>query len=439
VTLVAGDGVDTIGPIRNAWGMTETTSTGTELDGILLSLFMTQEGKADPYPAYARLREATPLHRTPMGFAVMTRYADCYDTLRDNRLGHGDQAFDPSVMGISRDEFHERFPRLPERPESMLQLDPPDHTRLRGLVAKAFTPRAIERLRPRIQELTDDLLSSLEGEVDVVPAIALKLPITVIGEMLGVPGEDHAALLPHIRVIIRSLGPNLAGGIDQFAEIYEASNVIDDYFRQLVAQKRAQPADDMLTELIQAEEAGDRLNEGELLATITLLFVAGYETTTNLIGNGLRALLLHPDQLERLRQDRSLIKSAVEEMLRYDSPVQLTARVVLQDGVSINGVDLAKGDQVITLLGSANRDPRTFEEPDRFDIARQGASPLSFSAGIHYCLGASLARTEGQVVFGALLDHYPSIEPAWSDQEPLRYRDNVVLRGLESLPVHLGR
>lgn len=419
--------------------MTDTATGGAELDGALLSIFMTPEGKADPYPAYATVREATALHRTPLGFGVLGRYEDCYQVLRDNHFGRGDQQLDPAILGVTEEEFRARFPRFPERPESMLGLDPPDHTRLRGLVAKAFTPRAIERLRPRIQQLTDDLLDQLEGEVDVMPELALKLPITVIGEMLGVPQEDHAGLLEPIRVLVRSLGPNLQGGIQGFTELYEASNVLDDYFRELVGKKRAHPEDDMLTELIHVEEAGDRLSEGELLATILLLFVAGYETTTNLIGNGLRALLLHPDQFEQLRTDRSLLKSAIEEMLRYDSPVQLTVRVVLQDGVSVAGRDVAKGDQLITLLGAANRDPRVFDDPDRFDIRRPGPAPLSFSAGIHYCLGAALARTEGQIVFGSLLERFPTIEPAWGDDSQPRYRDNVVLRGLESLPVLLSR
>jgi cytochrome P450 len=419
--------------------MTDTAASPAELDGILLSIFTTPEGKADPYPPYAKVREASSFHRSSLGVGVLARYEDCQAVLRDNRFGRGDQRLDPSVLGLSEDEFRARFPRLSERPESMLGLDPPDHTRMRGLVAKAFTPRAIERLRPSIQRIAEELLSQLEGEVDLMAAFALELPITVIGEMLGVPQEDHAGLLPSIRIIIRALGPTIPGGLEGFAEIYEASNVIDDYFKELVALKRDRPAEDMLTELIQVEEAGDTLSEPELLSTITLLFVAGYETTTNLIGNGLRALLLHPDQFRRLREDRSLLKAAIEEMLRYDSPVQLTGRAVLVDGVTVAGQDLSKGDQLITLLGSANRDPRAYPDPDTFDIGRSGPAPLSFSSGIHYCLGASLARTEGQIAFGSLLDHYRDIEPAWSEGSPLRYRDNVVLRGLEALPVRLER
>jgi cytochrome P450 len=323
----------------------------------------------------------------------------------------------------------------------MLGLDPPDHTRLRGLVAKAFTPRAVEALRPMIQRRTDDLLASLEGEVDIIPALALRLPITVIGEMLGVPEADHAALLPHIKVVIRSLA-SFGADLDEFSAIYEASSVIDDYFRTLAAEKRTVPGDDMYTRLIHAEEQGDTLSEAELLSTVMLLFVAGYETTTNLIGNGLRALLLHPDQLQLLRDDRSLVRSAVDEVLRFDSPVQLTARAALEDGLDIAGTPIPKGDQVMTMLGGANRDPRVYERPDDFDVTRfSGAAhapaPLSFSAGIHYCLGAALARTEGHVVFDSLLSRYRTIEPAWADDAPPVYRDSLVLRGLEALPVRL--
>ena len=422
------------------WGIlyrvTDTTTTAAELDAILASIFVSPEGKADPYPAYATVREATELHRSALGVGVLTRYDDCHHVLRDNRFGRGDQKMDPALLGLTEEEFNTRFPRFVDRAESMLGLDPPDHTRLRGLVAKAFTPRTIEALRPHIQRLTDDLLDPLQGDVDVMPALALKLPITVIGEMLGVPRADHAGLLPSIKILIRSLGPTVPN-LDDFSEMYAAAGVIDDYFKGLVAHKRANPGDDMLSELIHVEEAGDTLSEAELLATIMLLFVAGYETTTNLIGNGLRAFLVNPEQLQRLRDDRSLLKSAIEEILRFDSPVQLTVRAVLEEGVVAAGHQLAKGEQLITLLGAANRDPRTYDDPDIFDIGRPGPPPLSFSAGIHYCLGAALARAEGQIVFDSIVERYSTIEPAWSDDSPPRYRDSVVLRGLESLPVRL--
>jgi cytochrome P450 len=412
------------------------TVSPADLDGILGSIFLTPEGKADPYPGYAVVRESTALHHSALNVFVLSRYADCQAVLRDNRCGRGEPGVKPEFFGLTQDEMDSRFPRLRGRAESMLGLNPPDHTRLRALVAKAFTPRTIEALRPHIQRLTDALLAPLEGEVEVMSELALKLPITVIGEMLGVPQQDHAALLPSIKVAIRSLA-TFEADIDEFTAVYNAMGVIDDYFMDLFAYKRAHPGDDMLTELIHAEEEGDKLTEAELLSTVMLLFVAGYETTTNLIGNGLRAFLLFPAQLQRLRDDRSLLKTAIEEILRYDSPVQLTGRVVLDDGVEVAGTPVAKGQELITLLGAANRDPRAYQDPDTFDIGRSGPAPISFSAGIHYCLGAALARAEGQIVFDALVSRFATITPAWPDDNPPAYRNNLVLRGLETLTVEL--
>lgn len=418
--------------------MTDTVATPADLDAILASIFLTPEGKADPYPGYATVREATALHHSALGVGIATRYEDCQALLRDNRCGRGQNAIDASIFGLTDDEFEARFPQRNTLNNSMLGMDPPDHTRLRGLVAKAFTPKTVKALEPQIQRITDDLLAPLEGDVDVMPAIALKLPITVIGQMLGVPQEDHAALLPHIKIVIRSLA-TFEANLDDFSEIYDATVVIGDYFRALAAAKRANPGDDMFTELIHAEDEGDKLTEDELIATVILLFVAGYETTTNLIGNGLRALLLHPDQLQRVRDDRSLLKRAVEEVLRYDSPVQLTGRRVLEAGVELDGEPLEAGSEVLTILGAANRDPRVYDDPDTFDVTRSGPSALSFSAGIHFCLGAALARAEGHIVFDSLLNRYSTIEPGWTDDAPPTYRDSLVLRGLESLPIRLAR
>jgi hypothetical protein len=430
--------------------MTVTPTEGTvdtaALDTILASIFLTAEGKADPYPGYAAVREATAFHQSAFGLKVATRFDDISAILRDNRFGRGENRIDPSVFGLTRDEFDARFPDPGGPGESMLGLDPPDHTRLRSLVAKAFTPKTVEQLRPQIQRLTDGFLEPLDDEVDLMPALALKLPITVISQMLGVPEADHAGLVPHIKVAIRALA-TFEADLDKFAEVYEATTIIGDYFRGLAEEKRARPGDDMFTDLIHAEEDGDQLTERELISTVILLFIAGYETTTNLIGNGTRAFLLHPDQLQRLRADRSLMKGAIEEILRWDSPVQLTSRRVLEDGVELHGQPLAKDEEIITILGAGNRDPRVYDDPDGFDITRYGPSggqsrgqspaPLSFSAGIHYCLGAALARAEGDIVFDSLLNRYSTIEPAWTDENPLVYRDNLVLRGLEALPVRL--
>ena len=412
--------------------MTDTVDSA-QLDATLAAIFLTPEGKQDPYPGYATVREAAAFHQSAFGLKIATRYDDINAILRDNRFGRGDNTIDPSMFGLTQDEWDERFPNAGGMADSMLGLDPPDHTRLRNLVAKAFTPKTVEQLKPHIQTLTDGFLEPLEGEVDLMPDLALKLPITVISEMLGVPREDHAALVPHIKIVIRSLA-TFEANLDDFSEIYDASQVIGDYFRALADEKRAHPDGGMFTDLVHAEEEGDKLTERELISTVILLFVAGYETTTNLIGNGTRALLLDPEQLQRLRDDRSLMKGTIEEVLRWDSPVQLTGRRALEDGLEVHGTPIAKGEEVITILGAGNRDPRTYEHPDAFDVSRKGPAPLSFSAGIHYCLGAALARAEGQIVFDSLLDRYSTIEPAWTE---LTYRDNLVLRGLEALPVRL--
>ena len=413
--------------------MTDTVDTAA-LDGILASIFLTAEAKQDPYPGYAAVREAAPVHRTAFGPLLTARYDECNRILRDNRFGRGEQEFDPNFWGLSLEEFEQRFPRRNQLEESMLGLDPPDHTRLRGLVAKAFTPNTVKALEPRIKALTDRVLEPLEGDVDVMPDLALKLPITVISEMLGVPDADHDMLVPHIKVAVGGLA-TFQADLEKFTAIYDAGNAISDYFTELVEEKRSKPGDDVLTALLHAEEEGDKLTHPELLSTVILLFVAGYETTTNLIGNGLRALLLHPEQLERLRHDRGHMKTAIEEMLRWDSPVQGTARTALEDGLEVGGQPVPKGEQVLFLFGGANRDPRAYgDDADAFDITRTGPAPVSFSAGIHYCLGAALARAEGSIVFDSLLDRYTTIEPAWTE---LTYRDNFILRGLEALPVRL--
>jgi cytochrome P450 len=320
----------------------------------------------------------------------------------------------------------------------MLGLDPPDHTRLRRLVAKAFTPKTVETLRPGIVRLTREVLDGFAGApngvVDVIGELAMTLPVAVIGEMLGVPETDRVDLQPLVRdaVAVLEVNPTLT----QIAAAAEATLGIADRFEVLIDERRARPTDDLLSELIHVEERGDQLSHDELITTIILIFGAGFETTSNLIGNGLYALLEHPAQLARLQADRALLDRAVEELLRWDSPVQLDGRAALTD-VEDRGIEMKAGDQIITLLGAANRDPRVFEDPDRFDIGREGPAPMSFGAGIHFCLGAALARAEGQIVFGELLDRFPVIEPAWGADRPV-YRDSIVLRGLESLPVRFA-
>jgi cytochrome P450 len=321
-------------------------------------------------------------------------------------------------------------------------MNPPDHTRLRGLVSKAFTPRTVERLRPHIVELVDDLLDRIPtGEiVDVMEVLAYRLPVAVISRMLGVPSSDW----PRFREVVGRatvlLEPVIAD--DEVAGAFEAQGELEEYFRDLVQVRRQQPGDDLLSELIKVEEGSDRLTELELISTAILLFGAGFETTTNLIGNGLLALLRHPEQLDRLRRDlvadrpetahqAPAMRVAVEELLRYDSPVQFDGRHVFA-AIDLGGVMVPAGGEIITALGAANRDPEHFSDPETLDLHRDEGPPMSFASGIHFCLGASLARAEGQVVFDRMLRRFPSIELA--TDSPV-FRNRITLRGLTELPV----
>ncbi|MBW3548283.1 MAG: cytochrome P450 [Actinobacteria bacterium] len=419
-----------------------TTDAGTPTigpaDALLFELLATPEGRADPYARYAELRERWPVHRLVLdasagtgGTWVLSRFDHCQAVLRHPRVGK-DFAAMQRRWGLTEEELAAQV-RFTDDRRSMLFRDPPDHTRLRGLVSKAFTPRTVEALRPHVVRLVDDLLDEVGvGEVEVMTALAFPLPVTVIGEMLGVPLDDRPQFQRLVRASAASLEPFVTP--EALAAANAATLEMEAYFRGLVAERRMAPADDLLSHLIAAEDNGDQLTEQELLSTAILLFAAGFETTTNLIGNGLLALLRHPDQLERLRHDPALLPSAVEELLRYDSPVQVNGRVA-GDDVDIDGHHIPAGATVLTLLGAANRDPRRFSDPERLDVGRSEGSSMSFGSGIHFCLGAALARMEGQVFFGRLLERYPTIELL--DESPA-YRDSITLRGLAELPVALG-
>lgn len=397
-----------------------TTSTQAEADGVLFTLLMTPEGRGNPLPLYHQLRELAPVHRSGLGLWAVSRYDDCQHVLRDPKFGKQiDNVMRPEAAG------------WPTKP-SMLFLNPPDHTRLRGLVARAFTPRTVEALRPSVQQLTDDLLDRMAeaGEVDVMETLAFPLPVAVIGELVGVPPADRHQFQRLVRAGTAALEPVVPD--DVLARAVEAQKEMHGYFRGLVAERRAQPADDLLSELIGVSDGTDSLDEEEVISTAILLFAAGFETTTNLIGNGLLALLRHPDELARLRDDPSLLRTAVDELLRFDGPVQLDGRTAMVDA-EVAGHPIPAGEQVVTLLGAANHDPERFPDPDRLDVGRDGSASMSFGSGIHYCLGAALARLEGQVVFDSLLRRFGSIELS---EEP-EWRPTLTLRGLLSLRVAL--
>jgi cytochrome P450 len=381
---------------------------------------------ADPYPTYHRLRAEDPVHHSPMGFWVLTRYDDVVAALRDPRLTK--EAIAPFVAA----RFGVTLPATVGA--SMLDRDPPDHTRLRGLVSKAFTSRVVEALRPRIQQIVDGLLDAVapRGAMDLIEEFAYPLPVNVICEMLGVPVEDHERF--------KGWSLDLARGLDLIwlgpeSEVGRRSGLarqgLAEYFRGLIAERRAAPRNDLLSALIAAEEAGDTLSEVELLATCILLLVAGHETTVNLIGNGTLALLRHPAELRRLRENPGLIVTAVEELLRYDGPVQRTARIPSED-VTIGGRRIARGEMVMPFIGAADRDPAQFPAPDRLDIGRADNRHIAFGWGIHFCLGAPLARIEGQIAIDTLVRRFPRLALATEAPE---YRQSLTLRGLQALPV----
>jgi cytochrome P450 len=324
-----------------------------------------------------------------------------------------------------------------QRSRPFLSLDPPDHTRLRAIVNKAFTPRVVENLRPRVRQIVDDLLDAAEkrGAMDVIEDVAYPLPVNVICEMMGVPAEDNVTFRAWSAEVARSLDPEDVIPQDVREKRERVFDQFRNYFSNLIEQKRARPGDDLLTALIQAEDAGDRLTHDELLATCILLLIAGHETTVNLVGNGMLALLRHPDQFALLRSDPSLIKTAIEELLRFDPPVQFTSRIALEEMTLEGGAHLDKYQQAVILLAAANRDPAQFSDPDRLDITREDNRHLAFGLGIHFCLGAPLARVEGQIAIGEMVRRFPNMRLA-VEQPP--YKEQITLRGLAELPVDLG-
>lgn len=387
----------------------------------------------DPYAVYRRLLDGGRVHEGLLGTKVLVRHADCLAALHHPNASSDDTKSTLYQQAVASGAISEDPELLLQRP--FLFMDPPDHTRLRGLVSKAFTPRRIEALRPRISEIVGELLDAVGdgGELDVVEDFAYPLPVQVICEMMGVPVADHETFKEWSRALARSLDPEMALPPDQIEARNRALNDFHEYFKRLIAERRATPGPDLLSALIEAEEAGDRLSEDELLSTLVLLLVAGHETTVNLIANGVLALLRNPEEQQRLRDDPDLIRSAVEEILRWDPPVQLDGRTFVDD-VDLDGIPISAGEQVLLLLAAANRDGSVFPDPDRFDITRGDNHHISFGHGIHHCLGAALARAEGQAALGELVRRFKVWEPVFD--EPV-YKENIVLRGLAALPVRV--
>jgi cytochrome P450 len=397
---------------------TKSNSSGSVQTG-----FFDEQFFANPYPAFAQLRAAGPL--VPISRSIgrqmwmVTQFELAVQVLKDRRF-----CVDPASLVPANDQrFRQGF--ILER--SMITVDDPDHARLRTLVSKAFTPRYIESLRPRIQSIADELLDAVQakGGMDLVAEYAYPLPINVISDMLGIPQGDRNQIRAWSEVIARNGDdPQRAAKLEAFAR----------YVRGLVAEKHRAPQNDLASQLVQIEEAGDRLDEGELLSMVALLIFAGHETTSNLIANGALALLDHPEQITRLKADPSLIPSAVEEMLRFCGPVVSPAPRYAVEDVEIGGQQLHRGDALMVLIASADHDPGQFSDPEELDIARELNRHIAFGQGIHYCLGAPLARLEGEIAFASLLRRMPEIHLA-VPREEIQWNASFVLRGVASLPV----
>jgi pimeloyl-[acyl-carrier protein] synthase len=398
--------------------------------GNTLSLYqlLDPEVLADPYPLYRRLRTESPVHWDPFLHAwVVTRYADVVRVLHDfsaNRTFTPEQMTEMGLSSLS--------PIAAVMVKQMLFMDPPAHTRLRSLAAAAFTPRRVEVLRSHIQDIADRLIDAIvdAGQMDVIADFAAPLPAIVTAEMLGVPARDHAQLKSWSADFAEMLG-NFQHNPDRVPIVLRSLEQMLEYFRATVRELRVRPREGLVNSLLTAEIDGDRLSEEEVIANAIVTMVGGQETTTNLIGNGLLTLLRNPQHMQRLRDDLSLIQSAVEELLRYESPSQHTARLAPGD-VVLGGREIRKKQAVIAVMGAANRDPDRFSDPDRLDLARSDNRHLAFGWAAHFCFGAALARIEGQISFATILRRMPRLV---LQDVPLQWRTNLGLRGLVALPV----
>ncbi|CAB4602860.1 MAG: cytochrome P450 [Actinobacteria bacterium] len=390
--------------------------------------------RADPYPFYDVLRTQDPVHVSPLGFTVLTRYEDIARALRGAEFARDIEAHTPPPVDPVRLRRRENFQRRiaeGRTSKSILNLDPPDHTRLRRLVTQAFTPSAIERLRPRVQQLVDHVLdrAAERGSIELVEELAFPVPFQVISDLLALPTDRTDEVRDWSQCLTASLEPTADEATLDASEA--AAMQMGDYLREVVEHRRRNLGDDLLSGLLQVEESGDRLTTAELLSFVVLLYVAGHETTVNLIGNGTLALLRHPDQLRLWAENPGMDAQAIDELLRYDGPVQQTVRVPLQP-VRFGDVEVPANTMVMTVVGAANHDPAVFDDPHTLRLDRPNArNHLAFAAGVHYCLGASLAKLEASVAIGSLIRRFPDVELAG---EP-RWRDRLTIRGVDHLPL----
>jgi cytochrome P450 len=389
------------------------------------------EFRKNPHPFYDRLRTEEPVHRTPLGFVVLTRYEDVANTLRNN-----DFSRDIEVNANLPESPTRKFRRENERSKSMLNLDPPDHTRLRRLVSKSFTPSAIEKLRPRIQQLVDDALANAKrtGHLELVEELAFPVPFQVISDLLAMPTERGEELREWSQIITATLEPTT--GVEELEKGQEAIAKMRPYLEEIIQHRRRNMGDDMLSSLIAVEEQGEKLNNDELMSFVILLYIAGHETTVNLIGNSVHALLTHPEQLDVMRRE-SCTPNMVDELLRFNGPVQHTIRTPLVDiSIPVNGQEMLikKGSLVLASLGAGNHDPSVFDNPHQLDFSRSNSNRhLAFAAGVHYCLGASLAKLETEVAVGTLVKTFKSIE---FDTQP-EWRDRLTIRGVSKFELNV--
>lgn len=406
-------------------------------DALLMELFLDPAARADPYPRYRQLREQAPAFRSSVGSLVLSRYDDCLAVLGDPRLGRGVALVEEMTGHAPYGEF-DLEPELRSRYYDaagpvMLFTDPPLHTRLRRLASRAFTTNRVRSLRPIVERMVEDLLDEAaeRGDVELMTEVALPLPIRVIGELVGVPVADRPALQPLVRAAIGGIEP--AATPDGLRTAIQAITELNSYFAGLIQERERTPTDDLLSALVAAREADDQLTRDEIAATAWLLFAAGYETTASLVGSGTLALIEHPEQQELWRRDPSVGPTAVDELLRWDSPAQVNPRIALEP-VEVLGVRLAPGDSVLVLQGGANRDPDRFSDPETLDLRRSDNQPLSFGWGIHHCLGAPLARMEGEALLSRMLQRCSGLELL--DDVPV-WRGDMTVRGLDHLNVRM--